>query len=160
MARRGAAGEVDADVEVQVLGEEVLEFAAFDDPQPVVAGGEGFGFRADPCCGDQDAGCGAFFFDGSGQGADVVGGDAFAVSLGLDQYLSLVHDVGLVVGDGVDALVPGGLGDVTSMPMASNSWRMRFSNLYQSIFSRSGRSRCLPARRRGRRSGTWPAGTR
>ncbi len=33
--------EVDADVEVEVFSEEVLEFAAFDDPQPVVAGSEG-----------------------------------------------------------------------------------------------------------------------
>jgi hypothetical protein len=38
------ADEVDADVEVQVLGQQVLEFAAFDDAQPVVAGREGFGF--------------------------------------------------------------------------------------------------------------------
>jgi hypothetical protein len=37
----GWPSEVDADVEIEVLGEEVLEFAAFDDPQPVVAGGEG-----------------------------------------------------------------------------------------------------------------------
>jgi hypothetical protein len=47
----GPAAEVDADVEVKVFGEEVLEFAAFDDPQPVVAGGEGLGFCADPGCG-------------------------------------------------------------------------------------------------------------
>ena len=30
--------EVNADVQVEVLGEEVVEFAAFDDPQPVVCG--------------------------------------------------------------------------------------------------------------------------
>src|ERR1035438_943415 len=40
----GAAGQLDADVEVQVLGEQVLEFAAFDDGEPVVTGREGFGF--------------------------------------------------------------------------------------------------------------------
>jgi hypothetical protein len=39
-----AAGQVDADVEFEVLGEQVLEFAAFNDGQPVVAGGEGFWF--------------------------------------------------------------------------------------------------------------------
>ena len=72
----GSPGEVDADVEVEVLVEEVLEFAAFDDPEPVVAGGEGLAFGADPCGGDEDSGCGAFFLDGAGQGADVVSGDA------------------------------------------------------------------------------------
>jgi hypothetical protein len=48
--------------------------------------------------------------------------DAFAVSLGLDQYLGLVHDVGLVVGDGVDALIPGGLGLGMERAMASACW--------------------------------------
>jgi hypothetical protein len=86
----------------------VLEFAAFDDPEPVVAGGEGLAFGADPCGGDEDSGCGAFFLDGAGQGADIVGGDA----LSLDQDLGAAHDVCFVVGDGVDALVAGGLGDV------------------------------------------------
>src|ERR1022692_5104959 len=65
----GAAGQVDADVEVQVLGEQVLEFAAFDDGEPVVTGREGFGFRADPCGGYEHAGCCPFFFHRPGQGA-------------------------------------------------------------------------------------------
>ena len=34
--------EVDVDVQVEVLGEEVLEFT-LDDPEPVVACGEGLG---------------------------------------------------------------------------------------------------------------------
>jgi hypothetical protein len=51
----GSAGEVDKDVEVEVLVEQVLEFAAFDDPEPVVADGEGLAFGADPCGGDEDS---------------------------------------------------------------------------------------------------------
>jgi hypothetical protein len=101
----GAAGQVDADVEVQVLGQQVLEFAAFDDAQPVVAGGEGFSFRAYPCGGDEDSGGRPLFFYRPRQGAYVVGGHAVAVPLGLDQYLGTMHDVGLVVGDGVDPLI-------------------------------------------------------
>ena len=73
------SAEVDAYVQVEVLGQEVFEFAAFDDPQSVVADGEGFSFGADPGRGDQDAAVGPFFFDRPGQGADVVGGDALAV---------------------------------------------------------------------------------
>ena len=61
--------------------EGMLEFAASADPEPVVAGGEGFGFRADPCGGDKHSGGGPFFFHGPGLGADVVGGDASAVAL-------------------------------------------------------------------------------
>lgn len=37
------SAEVYAGIQVELLSEEVLEFAAFDDPQPVVAGGEGLG---------------------------------------------------------------------------------------------------------------------
>jgi hypothetical protein len=58
--RRGGRAGVDADVQVEVLGEEVLEFAAFDDLQPVIACGEGLGFRAGSRGGHQDAGGGAF----------------------------------------------------------------------------------------------------
>ena len=49
----GSACQVDADVHVQVLDEEVLELATFDDPQPVVAGRECLGPGADPCGGDE-----------------------------------------------------------------------------------------------------------
>jgi hypothetical protein len=105
------SADVDADVQVKIFGEEMLEFAAFDDAQPVVTRGEGLGFCADPGRGDQDAAVRPFFVHRPGEGADVIGGHALAVPLGLDQDLGLAHDVGLVVGDGVDALVAGGLGN-------------------------------------------------
>jgi hypothetical protein len=56
----GATGQVDADVEVEVLDEQVLELAASDDGQPVVPGCEDLRFWADPCGGDEDSGCSAF----------------------------------------------------------------------------------------------------
>jgi hypothetical protein len=54
-----SAGEVDADVETELLAEQVLKLATFDDTEPVVADGERPAFRADPCHGDEDSGRGA-----------------------------------------------------------------------------------------------------
>ena len=59
----GPTGKINADVQLQMLGEEMLELSSFDDPQSVVAGSEGLGFRADPRRGNQDAGCRAFLLD-------------------------------------------------------------------------------------------------
>ena len=67
-----------------------FEFTALDERQPVVAGGEGLSFCADPCSGDQDAG-GDPFLPRPGEGAHVVGRDAPAVALGLDLGLGLQH---------------------------------------------------------------------
>jgi hypothetical protein len=41
MVYGGWQAEDDAGIQVEMLGGEALEFAAFDDPQPVVSGGEG-----------------------------------------------------------------------------------------------------------------------
>ena len=48
-------GEVNTDVQVEVFGQEMLEFAAFNDAQPVVADREGLGLGADPRGGDKHA---------------------------------------------------------------------------------------------------------
>ena len=53
----GSVGEVDADEQVEVFRQEVLEFAAFYDPESVVAGCESLGFWADPRRGDEHSGC-------------------------------------------------------------------------------------------------------
>jgi hypothetical protein len=57
----GWSPEFDADVQVEVLGEEILEFAAIDDPQSVATGCKGLGFCADPSGGEQDASGGTLF---------------------------------------------------------------------------------------------------
>jgi len=106
---------------MKVFLEQVFELAAFNNSEPVVAGGKGLALGPDPCGRNENAGCCALLLHGAGQGADVVGRDTFAVALGLDQDLGAAHNVALVVGDGVDTSSREDWVTLTSNPIASNS---------------------------------------
>jgi hypothetical protein len=59
-ARRGFGRGQMPTSRARYSAQELFEFAAFDDPQCVVAGREGLGFCADPCRGGEDSGCCSF----------------------------------------------------------------------------------------------------